>query len=363
MGIRKEVFGYMPDGREVVLFTIYNAKGEKACVTNYGAILVSLFVQDRAGSFRDVVLGYDKIEDYFDNHPMFGATVGRNVNRIRNARFQIDGKVYQLAKNRGEHNIHSDKKHGFHKVLWEYMIIDDNTVRFHYISPDGEQGFPGTLDVFAAYSLTQGGGLILTYRAVSDKKTLINMTNHTYFNLAGQGGKDILDTTVSICADHYTPVDQDLIPTGEYRNVLGTPMNLTEPVRIRDAMLPEYPQIQMAGGFDHNFVIRNAHTGLRKMAEAADQRSGIRMEVYSDLPGMQFYTGNSLLNVPGKRGTVYGKWGGFCMEPHYFPNSINTPGFEAPVFEPDEEYSATILYQFVPMKDTGDNNIFGGDIV
>lgn len=347
MGIRKEVFGQMADGRQAILFTMRNAKGMEASVTNYGAILVSLLVEDKAGSFRDVVLGYDRLEDYFDNHPMFGATVGRNVNRIRNARFQIDGQRYQLAKNRGRHNIHSDKEHGFHKVLWEYEITDENEVCFHYVSPDGEQGFPGTLNVTAYYKLTQENGLILSYRAVSDKKTLINMTNHTYFNLAGHEYGDILDTEVSICADWYTPVDEDIIPTGEYLQVKGTPMDLTKPVKIRDAMIQEYPQIQLVGGYDHNFVIRNTHTGLRKMATAADPLYGIRLEVYSDLPGLQFYTGNSLKEVIGKKGAVYGKWGGFCMEPHYFPNSINTLGFETPVFDKDEEYGATILYQFL----------------
>ena len=225
MSIRKELFGKMKDGRAVYRFTIENSKGMKAQVTNYGAILVSLFVKDRMGQLKDVVLGYDQLEDYFSNDLLFGATVGRNVNRIENATFKIDGITYHLVKNKNGHNIHSDKEAGFHKVLWDFKIVNDNAITFFYKSYDGEQGFPGNLDIAVTYSLTGANGLMISYRGISDKKTLINMTNHTYFNLGGHNSGDILDTMITINADYYTLIKKDIIPTGEIAQVNGSPMD------------------------------------------------------------------------------------------------------------------------------------------
>lgn len=346
MSVARKKIGNIKDGREVFLFSIRNSRGTTAEITNYGAVLVSLLVKNREGIFRDVVLGYDSIEEYFDNHPMFGATVGRNANRISNAFFVLDEKVYHLVKNRGCHNIHSDKENGFHKVLWDYEITGNNSVKLIYESKDGEQGFPGMLDVSVTYHLTEGDGLIISYHAVSNKKTLINMTNHSYFNLAGHGKGSIMDTDFTIQADAYTPVDKDIIPTGEICPVEGTPMDFNRPQRLDQVIKADYRQLKLAGGFDHNFVIRNPHSGVRKMAEADNSTAGMRLEVYSDLPGMQFYTGNSLKDVLGKDGAVYSKWSGFCMEPQYFPNSINTKGFEVPIMNAGEEYQSTIIYQF-----------------
>lgn len=347
MTIKKELYGKTRKQEDVFLFTIENSKGMVAKVTNYGAVLVSLLVRNKFGILKDVVLGYDKLEDYFDNHPMFGATVGRNVNRIENAEFKIDSNVYKLKKNRGQHNIHSDKENGFHKVLWDFDIIDNNSVRFSYVSLDGEQGFPGNLNVSVTYSLTDANGLIISYRGISDKKTLINMTNHTYFNLGGHESADILSTEVSIYAKHYTPVNEDIIPTGEICLVNGTPMDFTTPKIIGDVIGRDFPQLKIVNGFDHNFVILNPNIGIRKIAKAANDFEGIKMDVYSDLPGMQFYTGNSLDKVRGKGGIIYNKRSGFCMEPHFFPNSINIDNFESPIFDKNKEYKTTTIYQFL----------------
>lgn len=346
MSVTRKNYGIIKDGGEAFLFTILNSKGTSASVTNYGAVLVNLLIKSKEGEIRDVVLGYDTLEGYMDNHPMFGATVGRNANRISNAEFALDGEVYHLVKNRGCHNIHSDKEIGFHKVLWNYEITGENSVKLSYTSVDGEQGFPGKLDVSITYQLTEGDGLIISYHAVSDKRTLVNITNHSYFNLAGHESGSIMDTEVMIQVDAYTPVDGDIIPTGEICPVRGTPMDFNKHKRLDHAMEADYNQLKLTGGFDHNFVIRNPHTGVRKMAEAVNHITGIRMEVYSDLPGMQFYTGNSLKESLGKEGIIYSKGSGFCMEPQYFPNSINTEGFEVPIINENEEYKSTTIYQF-----------------
>ena len=290
-------------------------------------------------------------EEYFENGIMFGATVGRNVNRISNARFEIDGKEYHVAKNRGKHNIHSDKEHGFHKVLWDSEIIDDHAVKFTYVSPDGEQGFPGTLVTNIIYTVTETNGLIVSYHAVSDKKTLINLTNHNYFNLGGHESGTIENTKVRIYADEFTPINEDTIPTGEIRKVEHTPMDFREWKKIKNDLYDEDEQLEKGKGYDHNFVIRNKDCGFRKMAEALDEEQGIKMEVYSDLPGLQFYTGNTMKSTKGKGGVIYGKGCGFCMEPHYFPNSINTKEFDAPVFDAGEVYQTVTMYQFVTKED------------
>lgn len=347
MGVKKELYGITEDGRKAWLFTLENAEGMKARVTNFGAILTSLWVKNKNGQLKDVVLGYDRLEDYFDNHPMFGATVGRNINRISDGKFEIDGVTYELQKNRGRHNIHSDKEHGFHKVLWDCEIIADNGVKFSYVSPEGEQGFPGVLNFSVTYMLTEASGLIISCRGVSDKKTLINVSNHTYFNLGVHDSKEIGNTKIRIFADEYTPVDADRIPTGEIAPVQGTPFDFTETAVLGRKLKENARELKSSGGYDHNFVIRHQNTGLRKAAEAADEEEGIRMEVYSDLPGLQFYTGNALEDEHGKRGAVYGKHSGFCMEPQYYPNSINTESFPSPLFEPGQEYRTTTIYQFI----------------
>lgn len=346
MSVKKKHFGYLKDGREVFLYHLENQKGFSVEITDFGVNIVSTMVRNKFGEMRDVTLGYETLEGYFENGPMFGATVGRNVNRISHARFSIDGKMYEVAKNRGKHNIHSDKEHGFHKVLWDSEIIDENAVKFSYVSPDGEQGFPGELKVSIIYTVTESNAIIISYYGVSNKKTLINLTNHNYFNLGGHDSGRMEDMEVRILADYFTPVDEDTIPTGEIRPVENTPMDFRKRKPVKDEIDADDEQLKIGKGYDHNFVIRNEHCGIRKMAEAADMKQGITMEVYSDLPGMQFYTGNTLKETKGKGGVVYKERCGFCMEPHYFPDSINKKQFEAPVFEAGEVYQTTTIYQF-----------------
>lgn len=297
MSVKQEIFGVHPSGEKVYKFEIINKQGTKAVITNFGAILISLFVKDKYDNFKDVVLGYDTLEEYLDNHPMFGATVGRNVNRISNARFELDGKVYTLDKNRGNHNIHSDKEHGFHKVIWDYEITSDNSVCLSYLSCEMEQGFPGEVLIKMTYTLTETNGLILSYFATTDKKTILNVTNHTYFNLGG----DIFDTEFCIYAKSFTPIDEDIIPTGEIRKVMNTPMDLSDYTFIGDRINSNYHQLQIENGYDHNYVLNYPHTGFRLIAQTRNQKSGIHMDIYSDMPGLQFYTSNSLKNTIGKK--------------------------------------------------------------
>jgi len=244
MGVTKESFGFLEDKREAFLYTIENQNGFAVKVTDFGVNIVSLLVKNKEGNIKDVALGYDTLEEYFENGIMFGATVGRNVNRISNARFKIDGKEYHVAKNRGKHNIHSDKEHGFHKVLWDSEIIDDHAVKFTYVSPDGEQGFPGTLVTNIIYTVTETNGLIVSYHAVSDKKTLINLTNHNYFNLGGHESGTIENTKVRIYADEFTPINEDTIPTGEIRKVEHTPMDFREWKKIKNDLYAEDEQLE-----------------------------------------------------------------------------------------------------------------------
>lgn len=347
MSVTKRLFGLTKEKKEAYIFTLLNEKGVKAEVTNFGAILVSLCVFSNMGESKDVVLGFDDLEAYFDNYMLLGATVGRNVNRIEGAKFKIDDVEYILADNNNGNNIHSDKEHGFHKVLWDFHIIHDNAVEFYYRSVDGEQGFPGNLDVSVTYSLTNANGLIISYRAISDKKTLINLTNHTYFNLNGHGNGSILDTAVTINANFYTPIKEGIIPTGEIVMVKDTVFDFTGTKIIRKDIGSDDEQLKLAQGYDHNFVLNNQNIGIRKIAEAFSENSGIAMEVYSDLPGVQFYTGNTMKKTVGKEGAIYEKRGGFCIEPHFYPNSVNIENFPSPIFEQGEEYKTTTIYQFI----------------
>lgn len=351
MSVKKCNFGTLTTGKEVYRFVLENRNGTKAVVSNYGALLISLWFKDKYKIYQDLVLGYDTLSEYEYNNPMFGAVVGRNVNRISNAQFILDDKKYNLQKNRGKHNIHSDKNNGFHKVVWDYIITGENSVQFSYISPDGEQGFPGTVKVFVTYTLTETDGLILSYYASTDKKTLLNLTNHSYFNIGGNEQSDILDTLFYINADFFTPVDTDIIPTGEIISVSNTPMDFRNFSNIRERINDNYEQIKIEKGFDHNYVINNPNTGIRKVAEARNNKSGIVMELYSDMPGLQFYTSNSLNNENGKRNNVYNAYSGFCMEPDYFPNAINTEGFEKPIFDEHKEFKSTTIYQFYVLEE------------
>lgn len=348
MKINKEIFGRQDD-KTAWLFTLSNENGMSVSITNFGANIVNIMVPDQNGNLIDVALGYDNFDGYRVNHPMLGATCGRNVNRISNAEFMIDGSVYHLVKNRGQHNIHSDKDHGFHKVFYDYHLTNDRlTMSYH--SPDFETGFPGALDLTITYSLSEKNDLIVSYYATCTKKTLINITNHSYFNLNGHDNGNILDHEVFINASRFTPVDQDLIPTGQIEQVQFTPMDFTQPRKIRDVIDIDFTQLHLAGGFDHNFAINKPDCGIKLVASVFSPVSGLKMSIYSDLEGLQFYTGNTLNEPFGKGNTFYKKYGGLCLEPQYFPNAINTPSFRSPVFEKGQPFKTTTIYNFSNVK-------------
>ncbi len=346
MGITKESFGKTKEGTEVFLYTIENKKGMKAKVTNFGAILTSLFVPNKSGRIDDIVLGYDKLEDYEANGSFFGATVGRNANRIANAKFSLDGVTYQLAVNDGKNNLHSDMALGFHKRVWDAQI-KDQAVEFSYVSPDGECGFPGTLKISVTYHLTDDNALELHYNGVSDQKTVINLTNHSYFNLSGHNNGRIYDTMLQLFASHYTPVVSGAIPTGEIASVKGTDMDFLQPMRVGGRINDAWDQLAMVKGYDHNWVIDDYNGKLKKIAVASHSEAGRTMEVYSDLPGVQFYAGNCIDDTIGKDGTKYSARCGFCLETQFFPNHINQPEFPQAVFEAGQPYKTTTIYKFV----------------
>lgn len=342
MSVTSREFGKMTDGRTINLYTIENG-GMKATVTNIGAILVGLYLPNKNGGFDDIVLGFDKGEDYFENGSFFGATVGRSANRIANAQFEIDGVKYQLKVNDNENNLHSDFAEGYHKQYWDAEVME-NAVKFSYKSPDMEMGFPGNLDISVTYSLSENHELSLHYEGVSDKKTLVNLTNHSYFNLYGHDHGDIKDTLLKLNADRYTPVVKGAIPTGELATVKGTPMDFTEFKAIGKEIDTDWEQLNLVQGYDHNFVL-NDYTGkMREIAVA--KAAGRTMSVFTDLPGVQFYAGNNIAPVKGKDGADYGFRAAFCLETQYFPNSINQEGFEKPVVDAGEKYDTETIYKF-----------------
>ena len=344
MSANKESFGKTPDGKQVDLYTLTNTSGIRARITSFGAILVSLEVPDRDGSLADITLGFDKLDGYLGVHPYFGAIVGRYANRIGKAAFKLDGKVYKLAANNGENHLHGGTK-GFDKAVWRLEDLGVKgagaMVKMSYISEDGEEGYPGNLACSVTYTLTEDNKLEISYDAETDKKTVVNLTNHSYFNLAGQGTGDILGHELMLNADKYTVVDKGLIPTGENRSVKGTPMDFTTPMTI-DSRIG-----QVEGGYDHNYVLNSRGGTLALAAKVYEPTSGRVMEIYTDQPGVQFYTGNFLDgSVTGKAGKVYQKNYGFCLETQHFPDSPNKPDFPSVVLLPGQRYATVTVYKF-----------------
>lgn len=338
----------MPDGRPVELFTLINAGGAVAKVLTLGGILTELQVPDRDGNPGDVVLGFDGLDGYLGDHPHFGATTGRVANRIANGRFTLDGKEYQLACNNGPHHLHGGPQ-GFVKQLWQGAPVEtagEVGVRLSYRSVDGEENYPGNLDVDVTYVLTASNELRIDYTAVTDAPTLCNLTNHSYFNLAGAGNGDILRHVLTLNADRYTPSDATLIPTGEQAPVRGTPMDFTQPSVIgsRFDQLTSDPR-----GYDHNFVINRteADQGLVLAARVRESSSGRVMEVWTTEPGVQLYTGNFLDgSLTGKGGAKYVRHSGFCLETQHYPDSPNQPTFPSVVLRPGETYRQTTVHRF-----------------
>ena len=342
-----EPFGTTKEGTPVNLYTLRNAKGMEARICNYGGIVVSLKVPDRNGQLGDVVLGYDTLADYLKETPYFGALIGRYGNRIARGKFTLKGQLYTLATNNGPNALHGGIK-GFDKVVWEaksYQGHRGPTLELHYLSKDGEEGYPGNLNVTATYTLTEDNGLRLDYTAKTDKDTVLNLTQHSYFNLAGKG--DILGHEVMMYADRFTPVDDTLIPTGELRPVKGTVFDFTTPTTIGARIEQPDQQLKFGKGYDHNWVFDKTIGHLTLLARVTEPTTGRVLEVFSTEPGLQFYSGNFLDGtLKGKGGTVYNFRNGFCMEPQHFPDSPNKPNFPSVVLKPDEVYKNTIVYRF-----------------
>ncbi len=337
------------DGQAVTLYTLRNSRGAEARIMNYGGIVQSLRVPDRNGNFDDVVLGYDDLAGYVANNPYFGCLVGRYGNRIGGAKFTLDGKTYTLAANNGPNSLHGGLK-GFDKVVWNAqprVTKAGPALELKYVSQDGEEGFPGTLKVTAVYTLTEDNALQLDYTATTDKPTVCNLTHHSYFNLRGQGRGDILGHEVYLNADKTTPVDKELITTGEYASVAGTPFDFRKPTTIGARIDDPDTQLQYGPGYDHNWVINKPLGQLGLQARVYEPTTGRVMEVWSDEPGLQFYAGNFLDGtITGKGGAVYQRRNGFCMEPQHYPDSPNKPNFPSVVLRPGETFRNTIIYKF-----------------
>jgi len=340
-------FGLAPDGARVNLYTLRNNKGAEVGICNYGGLVIFLKVPDRHGKFADVVLGYDNLPDYIKDTPYFGALIGRYGNRIAKGKFTLDGKEYTLAVNNGPNALHGGLK-GFDKVVWEARFLATHagpSLELVYVSKDGEEGYPGTLSVKAIYTLTEDNALMLDYVATTDKDTVLNLTHHSYFNLAGKG--DILNHQVMMPADKFTPVDVNLIPTGELKPVDGSPFDFRTPTAIGARIGQEDEQLKFGGGYDHNWVINKPMGQLGLMARVYEPTSGRVMEVWSTDPGLQFYSGNFLDGKnKGKGGWVYKYRNGFCMEPQHYPDSPNQPNFPSVVLKPGQTYRNTIIYKF-----------------
>ena len=342
--VQKSEYGKMPDGTVIEQYTLTNAKGLVAKIITYGATLTDLYVPDRDGKLGDVVLGFDKLEGYLGEHPYFGATVGRVANRIAKGKFTLDGVDYTLAVNNGPNSLHGGLK-GFNRVVWKAESLaggDGAAVKFTYLSKDGEEGYPGNLTVTVVYTLTDKNELKIDYTATADKATLVNLTNHSYFNLAGSG--DILGHIMMLAAKKYTPVDDTLIPTGKLEKVKGTPMDFRKPTRIGEHIgeLTNKPS-----GYDHNYALDSGGKSMALAVRVQEPKTGRVMEVYTTEPGIQFYTGNFLDGtIKGKGGVVYQKHYGFCVEADHYPDAIHHKKFPSIVLRPSETFHQTTVHKF-----------------
>jgi aldose 1-epimerase len=346
-GVQQQPFG-THDGRPSTLYTLTNSHGVEVRAMNYGGIILSLRVPDRKGDLGDIVLGHETLDGYIPNPPYFGAIVGRYANRIANGTFTLDGKTYTLPKNDGPNTLHGGVDRTFNKVVWNgEPLAGKNGVAFTYLSKDGEEGFPGNLKVKVSYTLTDNNELVIDYSATTDKATPINVSQHSYFNLAGEGNGDILNHEIMINADRFTPVDKNLIPTGELRPVKGTPFDFTTPTKIGARIDENYEQLVLGHGYDHNFVINRKGAGLELAARVYEATRGRVMEVSTTQPGVQFYTGNFLDGtITGKHGHVYKHRYGFCLETQHFPDSPNHKDFPSTILRPGETFHQITVFKF-----------------
>jgi aldose 1-epimerase len=345
----KQNWGKGPNGEEVHLYTFRNVNGIETTITNYGGKIVTLKTPDKSGQFADIALGYDDLAPYLAQNPFFGSLVGRYANRIANGQFTLDGHTYTLAKNNGPNTLHGGLV-GFDKKVWKAEEANSNAspaLRLTYVSKDGEENFPGTLTTVVTYSLSDNNELRIDYSATTDKDTVLNLTNHSYFDLAGQGAGEILDHVVTIDADKFTPVNKNLIPTGELKSVDGTPFDFRKPVSVRSRINDKDQQLQYGGGYDHNFVLNNRGSEPTFAARVVEPNSGRVMEVLTTQPGVQFYTGNHLQNgIKGKNGKVYNYRYGLCFETQHFPDSPNQPNFPTTELKPGERFHQVTVFKF-----------------
>ncbi len=337
------------DSSQLKLYVMVNANQMAVAVTNFGGKIVSLMTPDKYGQLADVVLGYDSVGQYIGGNPYFGALIGRYGNRIAKGTFSLEGKEYRLAINNGAHALHGGP-YGFHNVLWNAepkQTDNGQALELTYRSADGEEGYPGNLTAKVTYTLTDNNDLIIDYEATTDKTTVVNLTHHSFFNLAGEGSGDILGHDLTVFADRYCPVDEGLIPTGELRNVEGTPFDFRSPHRVGDRIGAEDEQLKFGKGYDHNFVLNKEDNALSLAARVVEPVSGRVMEVWTTEPGLQFYSGNFLTKAEvGKQGHVYDFRTAFCLEAQHFPDSPNQPSFPTTVLKPGETYRQQTIYWF-----------------
>ena len=347
--VTEAAFGVMPDGTPVKLFTLTNAAGMEVRAITYGIILVSIKVPDRQGRLDDIVIGHENLDGYLTKSRYFGAVVGRYGNRIAGGQVVIDGQTYNLTLNNGPNHLHGGVK-GFDKTVWSAEIVNDPrgaSVVFTHTSPDGHEGYPGTLAARVAYTVTDTNELIVEYSATTDKPTIVNMTQHSYFNLAGDGSGDILGHRLTLHADRYTPVDANQIPTGELAPVEGTPFDFRRETPIGERIDADHPQLKLSSGYDHNWVLSRSGAGLAPAARVVDPKTGRTMDITTTEPGIQFYSANKLDgSMVGKGGHVYGSRTGFCVETQHFPDSPNKPNFPSTVLRPGEHYKSTTVFKF-----------------
>ena len=345
--VKREAFGKMADGKPVERFTLTNANGVVLQAINYGGIITSLRVPDRNGRLDDIVLGFDNLDGYLKDHPFFGAIIGRFGNRIAKGAFTLDGKTYKLATNNGVNHLHGGNK-GFDKVLWTAEpVAGRNAIAFTRTSPDGEEGYPGNLRVRVTYTLTDANELIVDYSATTDKATPVNLTQHSYFNLAGQASGDVLGHQLMINADRYTPVNDTLIPTGELAPVAGTPFDFRKSTAIGDRINQKDAQLTNGKGYDHNWVLNRKGDGRQLAARVVEPKTGRTLEITTTEPGIQFYSGNFLDGtLTGKAGAVYKHRTGFCLETQHYPDSPNQPKFPSTILKPGAEYTTSTVFTF-----------------
>lgn len=338
------------DGKETALFTLQNASGSKALITNYGGRLVSLYVPDQNGNLTDVVAGFDDVTGFQESaEPYYGATIGRVGNRIAKGKFTLDGQSYSVFTNDGPNALHGGKK-GFQDVVWDAKQVNERTVELHYLSKDMEEGFPGNLDVKVTYELQDDNALRISYHATTDKNTVVNLTNHAFFNLNGEASGTILNHTVQIKADKYTPVDSTLIPTGKIEAVSGTPLDFTKPETIGARIDEKHQQLQYGAGYDHNYVL-NEHGPKDVIATVTGDKSGIVMEIFTEEPGLQFYSGNFMKSKNTMKGGHKDDYRTtFALETQHFPDAPNQPNFPSITLKPGDTYQTVTTYKFSTKK-------------